>query len=176
MKQSAQIALKEFNVQLLKPELPALNAIMQDYLSSMSNGIPEVIGIEKGFQLDIGDFHIRGYIDRIDKVGPVAYKVVDYKTTSNSKYLTDFQLLVYALAVKKLYPDAETISGSYVLLKHKSQTKDWDFSQADMDKCLSKIQKSGNLILTDEVWVKKPSRLCDWCDFRDICLPVDIWT
>ena len=55
------------------------------------------------------------------------YHVVDYKTSKSPSYLTPFQLYVYGLVVKKDFPDAEKITGSYNLLKHdckyKSMTK-----------------------------------------------------
>ena len=40
----------------------------------------------------------------------------------------------------------------------------------NIEDCKMKIVKFGNLISTDKEWEKKPSKLCDFCDFKDICV------
>lgn len=95
--------------------------------------------------------------------------MVDYKTNKNPKYLTNFQLLLYALAIKEKFPDAKLIHGSYILLKHGSKTMDWTFTEKDYQKTLKLIKDVGVSISTDKIWEKKPSVLCNWCDFQSIC-------
>lgn len=170
MRRAFKTALSEFNVELLRPELPYLREIIQDYLDSIrENGLPPAVDVEMGFEFSIESFKVRGYIDRLDKLGPGEYEVVDYKTTKSPKYLTDFQLRLYALAVKEHYPDAEVIHGSYVLLKHKSTAKRWTFSDKDLQDTVDKVIRAGTDIDTEETWEKRPSMLCNWCDFKSIC-------
>jgi len=174
MRECFKKSLKEFNVALLKPDLPFLREILQDYLDLIKReGLPEVVATELPFNFMIGDYKVRGIIDRIDKVGPGEYHVVDYKTSKSSKYLTDFQLILYALAIQEIYPDARLISGSYCMLKHKSVLKGWTFSEDDYVRVQERILHVGTSITLDEEWKKKPTFLCDWCDYKSICQ--DAW-
>ena len=170
MRESFKKALSEFNVELLRPELPYLREIIQDYLDLIKKeGLPPAISAEMGFEFLIEGFKVRGYIDRVDKLGPEEYEVVDYKTTKSPRYLTDFQLRLYALAVRERYPDAKLIHGSYVLLKHKSKSKRWTFSEQDLLDTFNHVVRVGTDIDVEETWEKKPTMLCNWCDFKSIC-------
>jgi RecB family exonuclease len=175
MRKCFKLALKEAKTEVFKDELPFLQEIIQDYLNVIKrDGLPPVIFNELQFKFDIGGYLVRGFIDRVDKIGPGEYHVVDYKTTKNPKYLTDFQLILYALAVREKYPDAKLVHGSYILLKHKSRTKDWTFTEEDYQRTIDRVISAGHNIDTDDVWEKKPTFLCNWCDFKSVCQ--DNWT
>jgi putative RecB family exonuclease len=175
MRDSFKQAVSEFRMEILKPELPFLKSIIQDYLNLVkTDGLPPVVGVEHSFEFDIGGYIVRGFIDRIDKIGPGEYRVVDYKTNKNPKYLTSFQLLLYGLAMQRIFPDMEKLHGRYILLKHKSITKDWSFTSKDLEDTKNKILAIGESISTDQAWEKKPTMLCDWCDFKSICQ--DSWS
>jgi len=181
MKRCFKKAVKEFDVDLLsdpvwtpdgdRPGLPYMREIIQVYLNNMrTDGLPNVIGIETPFNFKINDTTlVRGFIDRVDKVGKNEYRVVDYKTSKNEKYLTAFQLVVYAEAIKRIYKDAEIIHGSYILLKHNCKSIDYKFGLDDLEACRKNIVKKANFIDTDTVWMKKPSILCKWCDYFQLC-------
>ena len=87
---------------------------------------------------------------------------------------TEFQLLVYADAIRRKYPDAKVVHGSYMLLKHNCKTKDWKFSSNDFERVTKKILKRADQISTEKRWVKKPTVLCNWCDYKTICQ--DSWS
>jgi ATP-dependent exoDNAse (exonuclease V) beta subunit len=175
MRESFMKALKEYNLEILRDELPYLKEILQDYLDViLKDGLPHVISAELSFNFKIGEYVVRGFIDRIDKIGPGEYHVVDYKTNKNPKYLTNFQLLLYALAIKEQFPDAKIIHGSYVLLKHKSKLKSWSFTEKDYQDTIDKVMATGQSIDTNTFWEKRPSVLCNWCDYKSICQ--DAWT
>lgn len=153
MKESFQKAIREFDPGILKPEFPELKGVIQDYLDLMrENGLPPVVHNELNFNFKIENYVVRGFIDRIDKISDGEYHVVDYKTNKNPKYLKEFQLLLYALAVKEKYPDAELIHGSYVLLKHKSRTKDWTFTEEDYQRTIDKVIQVGRDITLGRSW------------------------
>ena len=170
MRVSFKEALKEHDQKVLSSEMPYLKEVLQDYLDViLKDGLPQVVSAELDFNFKIGDYIVRGFIDRVDKLGDGEYHVVDYKTNKNPKYLTNFQLLLYALAVKEKFPDAKLIHGSYVLLKHKSELKSWTFNDSDYQGAIDKILKTGRSIDTNVFWEKKPSVLCNWCDYKSIC-------
>lgn len=170
MKKSIKDALTEFDMDILKPELSALKEVLQSYLNKINKtGLPQVIANELNFDFKIGEFTIRGFIDRIDKISPGHYKVVDYKTNKNPKYLSNFQLLLYALAIKEIYTDVEKISGAYVLLKHGCDTLEYVFEDNDYQNTIAKVLSVGKSIDTSVEWEKKPSVLCNWCDYKNLC-------
>lgn len=163
-------ALEEFDQQILSPELDNLYNVIKSYLEKIKNeGLPYVIEVEKDFITSVGNYKIRGFIDRIDKLDEGVYHVVDYKTSKSPKYLTNFQLLTYAIAIKDIYPDAKKIIGSYCLLKHDSKMMTWEFSDEEIEEAVEKIKSIGRDITIEKNWIKKPSRLCDFCDYQDIC-------
>lgn len=150
--------------------LPQLRKVIQDYLDVMkAEGLPPVIHNELEFTMMIEGYKVRGFMDRIDCHGNGVYEVVDYKTNKNPNYLTDFQLSLYALALHEVYDDIKEISGSYVLLKHGSKKKSWDITPKVLEDTRNKVIQAGNDINTEKLWVKKPTFLCNWCDFQQIC-------
>lgn len=166
---------KRNKVNLIKELLPDLHKVLQKYLNVMRvEGLPPVLHNELEFKFKIEEFTVRGFIDRIDKYDNGVYHVVDYKTSKNGDYLTDFQLALYALALQTIYTDINEISGSYVLLKKGSTLKTWQFTDKSLEDTRNEVIRIGQNIDTDKLWEKKPSALCNWCDFRLICQ--DSWT
>ena len=67
-------------------------------------------------------------------------------------------------------------SFKYSVIKNQNdfKTVDWDFSEDDLNRTREKIARVGGYIDSEEKWVKKPSTLCNWCDYKSICQP-DSW-
>ena len=181
MKECFKAGVKEFDFTILeepvwtpdgdKPGIIYLREVIQDYLNHIrETGMPNVIANEMPFSFNVDENSIvRGYIDRVDLIAPGEYRVVDYKTSKNEKYLTEFQLLVYAEALNRKFKDVKVVHGSFMLLKHKCKTKDYTFVSSDMDRCNKILVKKASNIETDSTWIKKPTFLCKWCDYRSIC-------
>ena len=157
-----------------RPGLEYLKEISQSYLDKIKkDGMPNVIGTEVPYELELRKgVVIRGFIDRIDMPEPGHYRVIDYKTSKDPKYLKSFQLLVYSLAISNLYPDVEKISGSFMLLKHNFKEVDYNFGTMEIDNCARTIIKKADSILTEKSWKKNPTKLCDFCDYKNLCFGV----
>lgn len=186
MKECFKDAVKEFDVNLLQEEtwmpqgsmsgMHAMRIMMQDYLDLIRgcDSIPNVIGVEVPYNFKLNENTIiRGYIDRLDFVEDGVYRVVDYKTSKDPKYLKEFQLLVYAEAIRREYGNVKKVYGSYMMLKHNCSTKDYEFNESDMDRCKKLLDERSASISLESKWLKKPSILCKWCDYRSICQ--DAW-
>ena len=126
MKECFVAGVKEFDLRLLQQdtwmpsgEMPgtmALKVMIQDYLDKLRgfDELPNVLANEMpySFKLDENTI-VRGYIDRVDRVSEGVYAVVDYKTSKDPKYLNDFQLLVYAEALRRKFKDVKKVYGSF---------------------------------------------------------------
>ena len=145
--------------------------MLTQYLQLMkNNGIPIVKGVETSFNFNIKeDVLIRGFVDRVDLMDDGRYKIVDYKTTKNEKYLDEFQLLIYGLWLRKNHPDIKSFKGAYILLRHCSKMKEYEFNMEDVDKIEKKIISYADAIRKEDTWMPIPTGLCNWCDFKNIC-------
>lgn len=185
MKECFVSAISEFDMDILSEYtwspsgevegVVLLRKIMQNYLNKIkTNGMPNVIGVEVPYSFKHGDdVEVRGFIDRIDLVSPGHYEVVDYKTSKSPDYLSQRQLAVYAESISRTYPDVKKLSGKYIMLKLDCKEISWDFNQDDLNKLVKNIDKIAVSIKTDTSWLKKPTALCNFCDYKSICQ--DVW-
>jgi len=151
--------------------------LLKDYLTALKkSGMPNVQGVETDFSFNItDDVLIRGFLDRYDVMKDGRFHIIDYKTTKSVQYLDEEQLLIYGLWLRKQHPDIESFRGSYLLLRHDSNLKSYDFTIEDVDKIEKKLINYASKIRDDDVWVPVPTRLCNWCDFKDICPAQKAW-
>jgi DNA helicase-2/ATP-dependent DNA helicase PcrA len=158
----------------LNPEVrKQVGSILMSYLDYLEeNGMPNVQSNEQRFSVHIDDdLLVRGIIDRIDLgVGdtPDRYHVVDYKT-GKSKYLDEFQLLLYGIPLLEDNPDVEMFKGSYLALKEDMKWLSYDISRTDVENVKEKIRSVARQIREDKTWQPKPQFLCRYCDFESIC-------
>lgn len=150
--------------------------LLLDYLKNViENSMPLVKGVEIPFNFKINDnILIRGFIDRLDILKDGTFRIIDYKTTKNVKYLEPFQLLIYGLWLKEEYKDLDKFKASYILLRHGSKMKDYEFNLEDLKKVEKEIISYANKIKTENQWVPVPSGLCNYCDFKAVC-PAHAW-
>lgn len=185
MKECFVDAINEFNMDLLEEEawspngdisgIILLKNIMQQYLHKIKKeGMPNIVGVEIPYSFKhADDVELRGFIDRVDLVEPGHYMVVDYKTSKSPDYLTPRQLTVYAEAITRTYKDVKKLSGKYIMLKLDCKEIEWSFSSEDLAKLNKNIDKIATAIKTEEKWLKKPTTLCNFCDFKSLCQ--DTW-
>jgi len=120
------------------------------------------------------DCLIRGYIDRSSvNIETNIVTVTDYKTgkdKSEGPYRQPFdQLLYYAPWMFAEFP-TETINIQYLFVEHDKKL----IKQLSRDKIKNYqlfIVKNISEIEKDEEFKKEESKLCDWCDFKDLCKP-----
>ena len=119
---------------------------------------------------------IRGVIDRIDLVPSVVkgksgdgLRLVDYKTGRAKEKLTfneKEQLFIYQLAAEELFK--QPVSGlAFYYLDNNSEVE-FIGEPADLAKIKLKIISTIKEIGRGE-FPPRPSQLCAWCDFREIC-------
>jgi len=146
--------------------------ILKVYYEKHHDGWPEVKATEQGFKLKIegtGSYYtVQGRIDRIDSENG-KLKLVDYKTGAPKDKLTfeeKEQLFIYQLAVPSLYRE-EVSSLVFYYLDDNTEVEFLGTSE-ELLKMKEKIITTIEEIKKGE-FPPKPSMLCKWCDFLDIC-------
>lgn len=130
----------------------------------------ETQSLEFEFNIEIENKKLIGFIDRLD-FNSEGFKVLDYKTSNSilkqEEIKKDFQLYIYALAIKKIkntYP--KTIGLWYLNF---DKIIEIDFNENDLEKILIEVK----IILKNIEnlnFSAKPSKFsCTYCDFNKIC-------
>ncbi len=134
------------------------------------------IATEQKIELNLdeaGEKKLIGYIDRlVHNLEKNEIEIHDYKTSnsmwSREKLETNRQLALYSLAIKEAFG------------KDKNVCMVWHFLAHDMKVCLRKTNEELEKLrksvteLIDEIeetqnFPATKSRLCDWCQYRNIC-------
>ena len=155
--------------------------ILKGFYEKYKDNWPNVIFLEKGFntKVKVGEelYTVRGVMDRIDEAdghrqgGAGKIKIIDYKTGSpkdkdklnfNEKY----QLLIYQLAGQELFrQEIDTLVFYY--LDNNTEVK-FLGGKEELNKTKEKIIETITEIKKGE-FPPKPSALCKFCDFFNIC-------
>ncbi len=135
----------------------------------------KTVGLEQRVMIDLNDdgrFMLQGYMDRLAFSGKGTYEIHDYKTNSTlplKEYLKeDRQLALYALAVSKSYPNAESIKLVWHFLSF-NQDVVLQKTQEELEKLRAETIEAIKRIESTANFRTKASRLCDWCEFRSMC-------
>lgn len=121
---------------------------------------------EYGFNFIIGNYLIRGYIDRIDLIGN-RVNIVDYKTgkweVSQKGIADNLQLGIYALAMSLLMPDKEIYAELHYLRSGKR--KGHLYTPEDIENVKVKLISLINNIVQDTSFTPTSNvRACSYCD------------
>lgn len=134
----------------------------------ITNNQPLPLFLEKSFSFKIGGEIIKGAIDRIDKVeGGV--EVVDYKTGKAKQKLEwkdKRQLILYQLFLEEVL-QIKVLSLKYYYVEDGSFL---GFSPSDKEKEKLKLEVNAQIkAIKERLFLPKPSTMCKFCDFNNIC-------
>ncbi|CAN5145194.1 hypothetical protein BH24ACT23_BH24ACT23_06830 [soil metagenome] len=131
---------------------------------------PEPVWLERSFAFTIGDHHLRGRIDRVDKRADGAYELIDYKTgekSAASRLAEELQLALYRLAAREAW-QLEAARGSYwyVLADERVEVPSAPDDAERVERTV--LEVAGGIGAQD--FEPRPSHeICSWCDYRLIC-------
>lgn len=146
--------------------------ILRNYMLNLKlNGLKsEIIAVEDDFNIRLNDkYSVQGFVDRLDIDPDGMYHIKDYKTSKSARYMDPFQLQTYGIYLLNKYPDVDRFRGSYIMLKLNGQQVSYDFNKEDVEKAKNNLIEIADQISEEERWLTKPSKLCDWCDFKNPC-------
>ncbi len=130
----------------------------------------EPVWLEKKFDFRVGDHHVRGRVDRVDRLPDGDYELIDYKTgerKSEEDLDDDLQLALYRLAAREAW-GIEAGSGSYYYVldaeKVPAPTRPDDAERVERT-----VLQVGEGILSQDFEPRPSPSVCGWCDYRLIC-------
>ncbi len=121
---------------------------------------------------DAGEYRINGFIDRLSHNGKGTFEIHDYKT-GQSGYTQEQadasrQLALYQIFVEQQYPEAKEI----VLIWHfLADNRDVESrrTKKQIKELKAELLTTIKEIEADDNFKPIESRLCDWCEFIEIC-------
>ena len=132
----------------------------------------EPVWFERQFSFRIGLHHLRGRVDRVDRVGEgdAEYELIDYKTSrpkSAEQLRDDVQLSLYALAAREDWGLKSSRQAYYYVLDDLKVPVVRD--ERDADAVRGIVLEVGDGILAQEFEPTPSHAACSICDYRIVC-------
>ncbi len=125
-------------------------------------------------EAEIDGLLLRGYVDRLDVAPDGSMRVVDYKTGRSPSELFErkalFQMKFYALVLWRMRGQIPAMLqlvylGNGELVRYQPDEADLVATERKITALWAAIERAA----TTSDWRPRPSRLCEWCDYRGFC-------
>jgi DNA helicase-2/ATP-dependent DNA helicase PcrA len=130
----------------------------------------EPVWLERKFDFKVGEHHVRGRVDRVDRLPDGDYELIDYKTgerKTEAELESDLQLALYRLAARSAWEvEASTGSYYYVLDAEKVAAPS---RPDDAERVERTVLQVGEGILGQDFEPRPSPAVCSWCDYRLVC-------
>jgi DNA helicase-2/ATP-dependent DNA helicase PcrA len=130
----------------------------------------EPVWFERSFSFKLGPHHLRGRVDRVDRLPDGAYEMIDYKTSrpkTAEQLHDDVQLSLYAVGARESWEvQAERLSYYYVLDDLKVPVPS---AEMDPDWIARVVAEVGEAILAQRFEPTPSPSVCGLCDYRIAC-------
>jgi RecB family exonuclease len=130
----------------------------------------EPVWFERSFSFKLGPHHLRGRVDRVDKLADGNYEMIDYKTgrpRTAEQLHDDVQLSLYAVGARESWEvEAERLSYYYVLDDLKVPVPS---AEMDTDWIARVVAEVGEAILEQRFDPTPSPSVCGLCDYRIAC-------
>ncbi len=130
----------------------------------------EPVWFERSFSFKLGPHHLRGRVDRVDKLPDGNYEMIDYKTghpRTVEQLKDDVQLSLYAVGARESWQvEAEKLSYYYVLDDLKVPVPS---AEMDGDWIARVVAEVGEAIMAQRFEPTPSPSVCGLCDYRIAC-------
>lgn len=130
----------------------------------------EPIWLERKFDFKVGEHHVRGRVDRVDRLSDGDYELIDYKTgerKTEAELENDLQLALYRLAAREAW-EIEAGYGSYYYVLDADKVAA-PSKPDDAERVERTVLQVGEGILEQDFEPRPSPAVCGWCDYRLIC-------
>ena len=138
----------------------------------------KTIALEQRIELYLDDskqYKLQGFIDRISKTASGVWQIRDYKTKRALPTLQearlDRQLALYQIGLQHMWDGTENVEliWHYLLfdeeIKSTREKSDLEKLKIETIHLIQQVEKA----IDENDFPYRESRLCDWCDYFDIC-------
>ncbi|PIZ95690.1 MAG: hypothetical protein COX80_03850 [Candidatus Magasanikbacteria bacterium CG_4_10_14_0_2_um_filter_33_14] len=148
--------------------------LLKEFYRSQKDSWTIPVSIEGGFKIKIGEYFIKGRIDRIDPVGEDKLEIIDYKTGQPKDKLTiddKQQLLIYQIAVETLpqYQNMGKIDKLTFFYLNENKRMSFVGTDKDKEKLEAKLFDAMERIQKGDFKATPNKHVCQYCDFKEIC-------
>jgi RecB family exonuclease len=142
---------------------------LKRFYAEMMVAPPQVMQLEKGFNLKVGSYTVRGVIDRVDRLSDDKVVIIDYKTgeAKSEGSVDKDQLLIYQLAARDVL-GWEVEKLIYYYLDNNSAVS-FLGAEKELDKIKEKIIRLIEGIKNYDFTATPGQHTCKYCDFGEIC-------
>ncbi len=142
---------------------------LKKFLQQINQQVPTILFLEKSFSFHLDQDTIKGTIDRVDKLADGSLSVIDYKTGEAKEelnYKNKRQLILYQIFLEKIL-GLKVSSLSYYYL---NSGEILSFVASDKEKSKLEVEIKQQIAeIKEKKFLPKPSLMCHYCDFKDIC-------
>jgi superfamily I DNA/RNA helicase/RecB family exonuclease len=143
---------------------------MRLYWERESESEGEPVWLERKFDIKVGEHHVRGRVDRVDRLPGGDHELIDYKTgerKSEADLESDLQLALYRLAAREAW-DLEANTGSYYYVLDAEKVAA-PVRPDDAERVERTVFQVGEGVLGQDFEPRPSPTVCGWCDYKLIC-------
>ncbi len=130
----------------------------------------EPVWLERKFESRIGPHHVRGRVDRVDRLPDGSHELIDYKTgerKSEAELESDLQLALYRLAAREAWDlEAAAAATTTCSTPRRSRRRPSPTTPSGSSGPCSQV---GEGVLGQDFEPRPSPTVCSWCDYRLIC-------
>jgi RecB family exonuclease len=144
------------------------------YHSRLHGHDAQPVWFERQFDFRLGPHHVRGRVDRVDRVGE-GYELIDYKTSrpkTVEQLRDDIQLSLYALAAREDWGLECSQQAYYYVLDDLKVPVARDERDAEAVRAI--VLEVGEGILAQEFDPTPSHSACSICDYRIVCPAAEV--
>ena len=158
----------------LDPWLTSCRRVLDRYFTLEDPTRLEPAARELYVEAEVEGLTLRGYVDRLDVAPDGAMRVVDYKTGRSPSELFEakalFQMKFYALVLWRIHGTIPALLqlvylGNGEVVRYSPDERDLLAVERNVRAIWDAV---ANAARTGD-WRPRTSKLCDWCDFKDLC-------
>ncbi|HWO15717.1 MAG TPA: ATP-dependent DNA helicase, partial [Solirubrobacterales bacterium] len=130
----------------------------------------EPVWLERKFDFRIGEHHVRGRVDRVDRLPDGSHELIDYKTGERKTAAAlerDLQLALYRLAAREAW-EIEAALGSYYYVLDAEKVA-VPAQPDDAERVERTVLQVGEGVLGQDFEPRPSPAVCGWCDYKLIC-------
>jgi RecB family exonuclease len=126
---------------------------------------------ERSFAFDLGPHHVRGRVDRVDRLPSGEFELIDYKTgyaKAQDELGEDIQLSLYAIAAREAWDLGETRQSYYYVLDDRKVPVPHQQAGSE-ERVRAAVLEAGEGILALDFEPTPSPAVCAHCDYRIVC-------